>query len=230
MPATAELFLICLCLQDEQGRVLYMRRSENTSGGLAFYFSSTCDDNQISSDTTAFTRTLTRTGAMTFSFIQAVQNEPGLTYGCLLNATHNAIRDAKAGAGRGNSNLEPHFGAFTRTLTRTGAMTFSFIQAVQNEPGLTYGCLLNAMHNAIRDAKAGLCLTGQLLLSLTKFSLEPHHRSHSYLRQRNLTSIVVLTKLPTTIGFVIYNDGMETSCNRSLDCKVLAKIFLISPL
>ncbi|KAK6241343.1 hypothetical protein SCA6_006732 [Theobroma cacao] len=63
MPATAELFLICLMLQDEQ----------------------------------AFTGTNTRTGAMTFSFIQAVQHEPRLTYGRLLNAMRNAIRDVKAG-------------------------------------------------------------------------------------------------------------------------------------
>ena len=41
-------------------------------------------------------------------------------------------------------------------------MTFSFIQAVQNEPGLTYGRLLNAMRNAIRDVKAGLRLTGPI--------------------------------------------------------------------
>lgn len=41
-------------------------------------------------------------------------------------------------------------------------MTFSFIQAVQNEPGLTYGRLLNAMRNAIRDVKAGLRLNGPI--------------------------------------------------------------------
>ncbi|MBA0586551.1 metacaspase-3 [Gossypium raimondii] len=69
---------------------------KGTSGGLAYCFSA-CDDNQVSADTTAFTKTSTRTGAMTFSFIQAVENEPVLTYGRLLNAMRNAIRDAKAG-------------------------------------------------------------------------------------------------------------------------------------
>lgn len=37
--------------------------------------------------------------------------------------------------------------------TSTGAMTYSFIQAAQNEPGLTYGRLLNAMRQTIRDSK-----------------------------------------------------------------------------
>ncbi|OMO87023.1 Zinc finger, LSD1-type [Corchorus capsularis] len=69
---------------------------KGTSGGQAYCFSA-CDDDQSSADTTAFTGTSTRTGAMTFSFIQAVQNEPGLTYGRLLNAIRNSIRDVKAG-------------------------------------------------------------------------------------------------------------------------------------
>lgn len=37
--------------------------------------------------------------------------------------------------------------AFTGKVT--GVMTSSFIQAVQNEPGSTYGRLLNAMHYII---------------------------------------------------------------------------------
>ncbi|XWS54517.1 hypothetical protein CRYUN_Cryun10bG0096200 [Craigia yunnanensis] len=60
--------------EDQRNPLFY----KGTSGGLAFSFSA-CDDNQTSADTTAFTGTNTRTGAMTFSFIQAVQNEPGLT-------------------------------------------------------------------------------------------------------------------------------------------------------
>lgn len=47
-------------------------------------------------------------------------------------------------------------------------MTFSFIQAVENEPGLTYGRLLNAMRNAIRDAKAGLRLSGPIATLVNK--------------------------------------------------------------
>ncbi|WRX15023.1 hypothetical protein QQP08_007510, partial [Theobroma cacao] len=74
--------------EDQRNPLFY----KGISGGLAFCFSA-CDDNQISTDTTAFTGTNTRTGAMTFSFIQAVQHEPRLTYGRLLNAMRNAIRD-----------------------------------------------------------------------------------------------------------------------------------------
>ncbi|EOX98757.1 Metacaspase 3-like protein [Theobroma cacao] len=78
--------------EDQRNPLFY----KGISGGLAFCFSA-CDDNQISTDTTAFTGTNTRTGAMTFSFIQAVQHEPRLTHGRLLNAMRNAIRDVKAG-------------------------------------------------------------------------------------------------------------------------------------
>lgn len=44
----------------------------------------------------------------------------------------------------------------------TGALTYSFIQAVQNEPGLTYGRLLNSMRYAIREAKTGIRLNGPI--------------------------------------------------------------------
>ncbi|XP_017971092.1 PREDICTED: metacaspase-3 isoform X1 [Theobroma cacao] len=81
------------CIWEDQRNPLFYK---GISGGLAFCFSA-CDDNQISTDTTAFTGTNTRTGAMTFSFIQAVQHEPRLTHGRLLNAMRNAIRDVKAG-------------------------------------------------------------------------------------------------------------------------------------
>ncbi|KAL2460426.1 Metacaspase-1 [Abeliophyllum distichum] len=57
---------------------------------------SACDDNQVSEDTTALSGN-TATGAMTYCFIEAVQNEPGLTYGRLLNAMRKKIRDTKTG-------------------------------------------------------------------------------------------------------------------------------------
>ncbi|KAK9286621.1 hypothetical protein L1049_015021 [Liquidambar formosana] len=44
----------------------------------------------------------------------------------------------------------------------TGALTYSFIQAVQNEPGITYGRLLTAMRSAIREAKTGIRLDGPI--------------------------------------------------------------------
>ncbi|XP_002525861.3 metacaspase-1-like [Ricinus communis] len=68
---------------------------KGTSGGLALCFSA-CNDNQISVDTNALAGNAA-TGALTYSFIQAVENEPGLTYGRLLNAMRQAIRGAKTG-------------------------------------------------------------------------------------------------------------------------------------
>lgn len=50
----------------------------------------------------------------------------------------------------------------------TGAMTYSFIQALQNEPGLTYGRLLNTMRCAIRDAKPGSQLNGPIASFIRK--------------------------------------------------------------
>lgn len=52
--------------------------------------------------------------------------------------------------------------------TATGAMTYSFIQAAQNEPGLTYGRLLNAMHQTIRDTNTGFLPNGPVTSLLRK--------------------------------------------------------------
>ncbi|KAE8668266.1 hypothetical protein F3Y22_tig00112343pilonHSYRG00045 [Hibiscus syriacus] len=69
--------------------------NKGTSGGVAFCFSA-CDDDQRASDTNVFSETKTNTGAMTFCFIQAVENEPDLTYGRLLIAIRKAILQVKA--------------------------------------------------------------------------------------------------------------------------------------
>uniref|UniRef100_A0A7N0UDY6 Uncharacterized protein n=1 Tax=Kalanchoe fedtschenkoi TaxID=63787 RepID=A0A7N0UDY6_KALFE len=53
-----------------------------------------------------------------------------------------------------------------------GAMTCSFIQAVQNEPGATYGRLLLAMRYAIGEAKSGVYLSGTIA-SLVRKALHP---------------------------------------------------------
>lgn len=47
-------------------------------------------------------------------------------------------------------------------------MTYSFIQAVQNEPGLTYGRLLSAMRQTIRDAQTGIRLKGPIAALVNK--------------------------------------------------------------
>jgi len=46
--------------------------------------------------------------------------------------------------------LLPYLQAFSGS-TSTGAMTYSFIKAVESEPGTTYGRLLTAMRATIRD-------------------------------------------------------------------------------
>ncbi|XP_030459182.1 metacaspase-1-like [Syzygium oleosum] len=68
---------------------------KGTGGGLALSISA-CDDNQSSADTTALSGS-TATGAMTYSFIQAMQNGNELTYGHLLNAMRHTIREASTG-------------------------------------------------------------------------------------------------------------------------------------
>lgn len=41
-------------------------------------------------------------------------------------------------------------------------MTYSFIQAIENEKGLTYGRLLNSMRHRIHDATADIKLDGPI--------------------------------------------------------------------
>ncbi|KAK8527795.1 hypothetical protein V6N13_085602 [Hibiscus sabdariffa] len=86
-----------VCRMNEEGYYMWEDQrnplfNKRTSGGLAVCLSA-CDDHETSADTTAFTGTKTRTGAMTYSFVQTVQNEPRLTYGSLLNAMRYAVRD-----------------------------------------------------------------------------------------------------------------------------------------
>ncbi|KAK6945743.1 hypothetical protein RJ641_013287 [Dillenia turbinata] len=69
--------------------------SKGTNGGHAVSFSS-CDDHRSSADTKALSGN-TSTGALTYGFIQAVQNEPGLTYGRLLHNMRHTIRETKTG-------------------------------------------------------------------------------------------------------------------------------------
>ncbi|CAN0880087.1 AMC1 [Linum grandiflorum] len=66
---------------------------KDTSGGLAICISA-CNDHQTSADTNVMAGNVS-TGALTYSLIQAVQNEPGISYGRLLNAMRVAIRAAR---------------------------------------------------------------------------------------------------------------------------------------
>ncbi|KAK3147053.1 hypothetical protein QOZ80_3BG0277490 [Eleusine coracana subsp. coracana] len=65
---------------------------KGTNGGLAISISG-CSDSQTSEDTTAFSGDSTSTGAMTYSFIKAVESEPGATYGRLLMDMRATIRN-----------------------------------------------------------------------------------------------------------------------------------------
>ncbi|KAJ1396507.1 Caspase-like domain superfamily [Sesbania bispinosa] len=68
---------------------------KGTRGGLAVCISA-CDDDGNAADTSAFSG-MESSGALTYSFIQAMQDEPKLTYGRLLNVMRSTIRGAKEG-------------------------------------------------------------------------------------------------------------------------------------
>nr|AFK93070.1 MC1 [Petunia x hybrida] len=69
---------------------------KGTNGGTAISISA-CDDHQNSGDTTAFTGF--PTGALTYSFIKTLEQEPKLSYGRLLMSMHNKIHEAQKGVG-----------------------------------------------------------------------------------------------------------------------------------
>lgn len=72
------------------------------------------------------------------------------------------------------------------TGTPTGALTYGFIQAAQNEPGTSYGRLLNAMYSALHQANSaalpytnGSSQVSTLLLlysNLSKFLSQKHYK------------------------------------------------------
>ncbi|KAJ4783911.1 Metacaspase-1 [Rhynchospora pubera] len=100
-------------------------QNKGTSGGEVFCFSG-CDDNQTSADTVALSK-VTSTGAMTFSFIQAVEEGQASTYGILLNSMKATIRHTNLldGAGRVTSIL---------ALLLNGR---TVLQGLKQEPQLT---------------------------------------------------------------------------------------------
>ncbi|XP_011087895.1 metacaspase-1 isoform X3 [Sesamum indicum] len=76
----------------EDHRVPHAAAYKGTSGGIAIGISA-CDDHQNSGDTTAFTGV--PTGALTYSFVKTLEQEPRLTYGRLLIFLHNRINAAR---------------------------------------------------------------------------------------------------------------------------------------
>lgn len=90
---------------------------KGTSGGLAISISG-CSDNQKSSDTSGFSES-TSIGAMTDSFIRAVESEPGTTYGRLLSAVRATIRD---GQGSGRRLLPGRIGSLVRKMISSSSV------------------------------------------------------------------------------------------------------------
>ncbi|KAL8205773.1 hypothetical protein R6Q57_009324 [Mikania cordata] len=71
--------------------------NKGTSGGKAVSISA-CADDQISADTSAFTGKAI--GALTYSFIQTIQNESEPTYGRLLSSMRKKVNHAQQAVGR----------------------------------------------------------------------------------------------------------------------------------
>ncbi|KAL8237552.1 hypothetical protein R6Q59_018633 [Mikania micrantha] len=71
--------------------------NKGTSGGKAVCISA-CADDQNSADTSAFTGKAI--GALTYSFIQTIQNESKLTYGRLLSSMRKKVNHAQQAVGR----------------------------------------------------------------------------------------------------------------------------------
>lgn len=72
---------------------------KGTSGGEAISFSG-CDDGETSADTSALSKIAT-TGAMTFSFIQAIEMGQGATYGSILKYMRSNIKNKNDTKNRG---------------------------------------------------------------------------------------------------------------------------------
>ncbi|CAN6284501.1 unnamed protein product [Urochloa humidicola] len=85
------------------------------NGGLVISISG-CRDDQKSADTSGFPES-SSIGAMMDSFIQAVDAEPGTTYGRLLSAMRARIRD-----GHGSRRLPGRLGSYVRRMTASSGV------------------------------------------------------------------------------------------------------------
>lgn len=89
----------------------------------------------------------------------------------------------------------------------TGAMTYSFIQAAENEPGLTYGRLLGAMRSTIREAKSGRRGNGPILSLINKILRTELSQVYNYLATLFLDRdmiIIIIIILSYLITYIIY--------------------------
>lgn len=94
-----------LCRMDRSGRYVWEDHSpqsgifKGTNGGEVISFSG-CDDDQSSADTSSLSK-VTSTGAMTFSFIQAIERGHATTYGDMLTSMRTTIRKNESDLGGG---------------------------------------------------------------------------------------------------------------------------------
>uniref|UniRef100_J3LPD7 Peptidase C14 caspase domain-containing protein n=1 Tax=Oryza brachyantha TaxID=4533 RepID=J3LPD7_ORYBR len=102
----------------------YSRRpdlTKGTSGGIAISISG-CSDDQKSADSSGFSsEQAAAIGAMTYSFIKAVESEPGTTYGRLLSAMRATIGEGQGGGGVGRL-LPGRLGSFVRKMIPSGSV------------------------------------------------------------------------------------------------------------
>ncbi|XP_049405917.1 metacaspase-1-like [Solanum stenotomum] len=121
-----------LCRMDRTGQYVWedhRPRSgawKGTSGGEAISFSG-CDDHQKSADTDSLAKVMS-TGAMPFSFIQAIERGQGTTYGSILNAIRSSIRNS-------DSDLGSKIASSLLTMLTTGRSSSGF--GMRQEPQLT---------------------------------------------------------------------------------------------
>lgn len=96
-----------LCRMDKTGKYVWEDHRpksgvwKGTNGGEVISFSG-CDDDQTSADTSALSK-VTSTGAMTYSFIQAIEHGNAKTYGDILTAMRSTIRKTDGGLGGGGT-------------------------------------------------------------------------------------------------------------------------------
>ncbi|CAL4939734.1 unnamed protein product [Urochloa decumbens] len=90
-------------------------KGKSPNGGLVISISG-CRDDQKSDDTSGFPESAS-IGAMMDSFIQAVDAEPGTTYGRLLSAMRARIRD-----GHGSRRIPGKLGSYVRRMTASSGV------------------------------------------------------------------------------------------------------------
>ncbi|VFQ81825.1 unnamed protein product [Cuscuta campestris] len=95
------------------------RTYKGTNGGKAICFSA-CEDHQLAADTSAFSAGKDMNGAMTYTFIKAIKENPNITYSGLMNYMHQSIKSANVGIG-----CLPSINPFYRKLVQDPVLSTS---------------------------------------------------------------------------------------------------------